>query len=71
MAFTVTLSLPDLCDPGDWQDEEPTPVDAVEAFQNALGYSDHLYAYRVVDEHTGKTYLVDMSDGSVREQETS
>lgn len=67
MSFDVSLHLPDLCDPGDWSGTEPTPLNAVEDFQNTLGYSDHLYAYRVHDNKTGKDWIVDTSDDSVKE----
>jgi hypothetical protein len=62
MTYTVSLELPDLCDPGDWQDREPTPVDAVEAFQHALNGSPDLYVYRVTASD-GRSWLVDMADG--------
>jgi hypothetical protein len=63
MSFNVTLTLPNLCDPGDWQDSEPTPVDAVDAFVAAASGSPDLWAYVVTDESTGQTYVVDMADG--------
>lgn len=64
MVYSVTLTLPDLCDPGDWQDSEPTPVDAVEAFNHAVTGSPDLWTYTVREEGgQRRTFAVDMADG--------
>src|SRR3982751_553116 len=69
MSYSVTLTLPDLCDTGDWQDGEPTPVDAVEAFNHAVTGSPDLWVYRVREEGgQRRAFTVDMAEGpSVKE----
>jgi hypothetical protein len=59
--FTVSLELPDLCDPGDWQDVLPTPLDAVNAFIASVSGSPDLWVYSVSDGVN--TFLVDMANG--------
>jgi hypothetical protein len=73
MSYTVTLTIPDLCDPGDWQDAKPTPVDAVEAFNHSVMGSPDLWTYAVREEGgSGRWFTVDMADGpSVKEGDLS
>src|SRR4051794_18632028 len=69
MSYSVTLILPNLCEDGDWQDDKPTPVDAVEAFQHAVQGSPCLWTYGVREEDGERRHFtVDMADGpSVKE----
>jgi hypothetical protein len=67
--YTVELILPDCC--ADWEADgnegEPTPIDAVKAFQNCASGSPDLYVYKVTDNTSGKCWHVDMASGpSVR-----
>lgn len=54
--YTVSLELPEC--------EGENPVQAVKDFQ-AQASQLHLFAYRVADDSTGETFLVDMADESV------
>lgn len=65
--YTVSLQLPDLAEKADFPDREPTPIDAVEAFQSAVMGSPDLYVY-VVTHEDGREWHVDMAGGpSIKE----
>lgn len=61
--FTVSLELPEVCDPGDFPGGA-TPLEAVEAFVASVVGSPDLWAY-VVRENGGqrRAWRVDMADG--------
>jgi hypothetical protein len=69
MSFVVTLELPDICEGADFPNDEPTPLDAVEAFVAAVEGSPDLWVYRVREEGGAKRcWVVDLAGGpSIRE----
>lgn len=64
--YEVTLVLPDVCEPADYE-STPTPEDAVQAFIGAVQSQPSLYVYEVYDFTSKRRWHVDLAEGITRE----
>jgi hypothetical protein len=62
--YTVTLELPDLCDPGDYGDRFASPHDAVYEFIASVQGGAENYVYRV-KHGDGREWTVDLGMGGL------